>query len=119
MAQKATTVSNVVVFGLSDSLTAELERALAQEAHVKVHTHPSEPGPQSLNLLKSLQADVVFCSAEPDRCQPLLEAMRQKQVNLPVIVVSRTAEPANWLGALEAGAQDYCVPPFEGLHIRW
>ncbi len=119
MVQKAFPVSNIVLFGLSDSLTAELERVLAQEAGVKVYTHPSAPGPHSLDLLRSLQADVVFCAAEPERCQPLLEAMRQRQMNLPIVVVSRTAEVANWLGALEAGAQDYCAPPFEPVQIRW
>ena len=119
MVQKKQAVSHIVVFGLSDSLTAELERVLTQEGSVKVYTHRSVPGPHSLNLLKTLHADVVFCAAEPDRCRPLLEAMRQKQMNLPVVVVSRDAETANWVGALEAGAHDYCAPPFEPLHIRW
>lgn len=119
MAQKALTVSNIVLFGLSDSLTAELERVLTQEAGVKLYIHRSVLGPHSLNLLKALHPDVVFCAAEPERCQPLLEAMRQKQMNLPVVVVSRTAETAHWLGALEAGAHDYCAPPFEPVHIRW
>jgi len=40
-------------------------------------------------------------------------------MNLPVVVVSRDAETANWVLALEAGAQDYCAPPFEPSHIRW
>jgi DNA-binding response OmpR family regulator len=119
MAQKAEPVSCIVVFGLADSLAVELERVLNQEGRVKVYRHPSVPGPHSLNLLKTLHADVVFCASEPDHCQPLLEAMRQKQMNLPVVVVSREAETANWVIALEAGAQDYCAPPFEPLHIRW
>jgi DNA-binding response OmpR family regulator len=116
----AQTVSHtVLLFGLSDSLTFELERVLSQQGSVKVYTHRSVPGRHSLNLLKTLHADVVFCAAEPDRCRPLLEAMRQKHMNLPVVVVSRNAETANWVTALEAGAQDYCAPPFEPLHIRW
>ncbi len=119
MAEKPLTVSNIVLFGLPDSLTAELERALTQEAGVKVYIHRSAAGPHSLNLLKALRADVVFCTAEPDCWRPLLEAMRQQQMNLPVIVVSRAAETAQWLGALEAGAQDYCAPPFEAVQIRW
>ena len=60
MAQKAE-VSHVVLFGLSDSLTAELERVLNQESRVKVYSHRSVPGPHSLNLLKTLHADVDFC----------------------------------------------------------
>jgi DNA-binding NtrC family response regulator len=119
MAQKAQAVWRIVVFGLSDSLTVELERVLNQEGRVKVYRHRSVPGSHSLNLLKTLRADVVFCAAEPNHCRPLLEAMRQKQMNLPVVVVSRDAETANWVNALEAGAQDYCAPPFEPLHIRW
>jgi DNA-binding NtrC family response regulator len=119
MAQKAETMSRIVLFGLSDSLTVELERVLSLEDRVKVYTHRSVPGPHSLNLLKTLRADVVFCAAEPERCRPLLEAMRQKRMNLPVVVVSRNAETANWVLALEAGAQDYCAPPFEPSHIHW
>ena len=115
----AQTVSRIVLFGLSDSLTVELERVLSQEATVKVYTHRSVPGPHSLNLLKTLHADVVFCAAEPERCRPLLEAMRKKQMKLPVVVVSRNTETANWVSALEAGAQDYCAPPFEPSHLRW
>jgi DNA-binding response OmpR family regulator len=119
MAQEAEATFHIVLFGLSDSLTVELERVLRQQRRVKVYSHRSVPGPHSLNLLKTLHADVVFCAAEPDRCRPLLEAMRQKQMNLPVVVVSRDAETTNWVVALEAGAQDYCAPPFEPLHIRW
>ena len=115
----AQTVSRIVLFGLSDSLTVELERVLSQEATVKVYTHRSVPGPHSLNLLKTLHADVVFCAAEPERCRPLLEAMRKKQMKLPVVVVSRNTETANWVSALEAGAQDYCAPPFEPVQMRW
>ena len=115
----AQTVSHIVLFGLSDSLTVELERVLSQEATVKVYTHRSVPGPHSLNLLKTLHADVVFCAAEPECCRPLLEAMRKKQMKLPVVVVSRNTETANWVSALEAGAQDYCAPPFEPSHLRW
>jgi DNA-binding response OmpR family regulator len=119
MVQKAETMSRIVLFGLSDALTVELERVLSLEDRVKVYTHRSVPGPHSLNLLKTLHADVVFCAAEPERCRPLLEAMRQKRMNLPVVVVSRNAETSNWVLALEAGAQDYCAPPFEPLHIHW
>jgi DNA-binding response OmpR family regulator len=119
MAQEALTVSNIVLFGLWDTLTAELERVLAQEPGVKVYIHRSVAGSHPLKLLKALHADVVFCAAEPDCWGPLLEAMRQQQMNLPVIVVSRAAETAQWLGALEAGARDYCAPPFEAVQIRW
>jgi DNA-binding NtrC family response regulator len=119
MAEKALNVSNIVLLGLADSLTAELERVLSQEAGVRVYIHRSVPGPHSLNLLNALHADLVFCAAEPDCWHPLLEAIRQQQMNLPVIVVSRAAEIAHWLGALEAGAQDYCAPPFEAVQVRW
>jgi DNA-binding NtrC family response regulator len=119
MTQKALTASKIVLIGLSETLTAELQRVLAQEAGVKVYIHRSVPGPHSLNLLRTLQADVVFCAAEPDCCRPLLKAIGQQHLDLPVIVVSRAAETANWLSALEAGAQDYCAPPFEAAQIRW
>ena len=37
----------------------------------------------------------------------------------PIVVVSRSADVSTWLDALEAGAADYCAPPFEAIQIRW
>lgn len=119
MAKKASKKLSVVLFGLPGGLAVELEQVLRGEPRVRVCAHPTVPGPHSLGLLKTLRADVVFCAAEPACCRPLLDAIRQEQMNLPVVVVSRAAEPANWLDAMEAGAQDYCAPPFEPTHVRW
>ena len=116
MAQK---ISKVVLFGLSVDLMAELERALLQQSEVMVYAQAFAPGTDALGFIRSLDADLVFCPAEPERCQPLLETLRQSHINLPVVVVSRQPEVSSWLGALEAGAQDYCAPPFEFEQIRW
>jgi DNA-binding response OmpR family regulator len=35
-----------------------------------------------------------------------------------VIVVAAIPETAAWLDALEAGATDYCVPPFDMRQVR-
>ncbi len=119
MARKAPNKLSVVLVGLPDGLAGELEQVLMREPRVRVYAHPTVPGPHSLGLLKTVRADVVFCAAEPELCRPLLDAIKQEQLNLPVVVVSRTVERANWLDAMEAGAQDYCAPPFEPVHMRW
>jgi DNA-binding response OmpR family regulator len=119
MAQKAPTAPRIVLFGLSGSLGAELQRALALETPAKIYIYSAAPGAHSLNLLKALHPDMIFCAAEPDYFRPLLEAVKQQEMNVPVIVVSRAADTVSWLGALEAGAQDYCAPPFEPSQIRW
>lgn len=60
-------------------------------------------------------ADVVFGPAKND----ILEGLIRRVGRRPVIAVSGIAETNHWLDALEAGAADYCVAPFEGIHLRW
>lgn len=60
-------------------------------------------------------ADILFCPPAPSEVTRTLH----RAAGRPVIAVGATGETAQWLDALEAGAADYCVTPFEDLHMRW
>jgi FixJ family two-component response regulator len=45
--------------------------------------------------------------------------MKGKGLHMPVVVVSRIPEVSEWVGAIEAGATDYCAAPFEQRDISW
>lgn len=75
--------------------------------------------------------DVVFCPAQTLMLRSLLNLMalsvpeRQeaneeaKQAIPRLIATSRLPSEEEWLGALEAGAADYCAAPFEPVQLRW
>ena len=116
--QKRNSLSKIVLFGLADSVAAELVRGLSDQARA-VYSFPCAPARDCLALIEELRPDLVFCAAEPERYTPLLEAVRLEKPGLPIIVVSRSGETSEWLNALEAGASDYCAPPFEATQIQW
>lgn len=116
--EKDLSTLNIVLLGLDDMVAAELATALSQH-HQRVHFHPFLPASQCVSLLEGLRADMVFCPAEVGRYKALLGAVNAKLPGLPVTVVSRRAEVSEWLDALDAGAWDYCSPPFESRPIRW
>jgi DNA-binding NtrC family response regulator len=89
------------ITGVADALALELSRALARQSCRRVG--------------QVRVADIVFCSPERN----LVEEMIRKAGHRPVIAVSGIEETNHWLDALEAGAADYCVAPFEGIHMRW
>lgn len=60
-------------------------------------------------------AEMVFCPANP----AALAKARRLNPSLPIVVISRVPEVSIWLDALEAGAADYCAPPFEAVQLRW
>jgi DNA-binding NtrC family response regulator len=116
--QQSKSISSIVLFGLSATLGAELGKALMAGGHT-VHTYPFLPAAEYPPLLKSVRAGLVFCAADAKSYPALLEAIKQTNPALPVVVVSRLPEVTEWLNALEAGASDYCAPPFESTNIGW
>ncbi len=66
-----------------------------------------------------MRADVVFCNSDRGKYRGLLDALRSRGLQLPVVVVSRIPETSEWLDALDAGAADYCGAPFERRQISW
>jgi DNA-binding NtrC family response regulator len=106
---------NVLLLGLNEMIQEGLEKALAPHGKA-VHARRFLSAEQCVRLIDQLSADVVFCAAEPDRYRPLLAAVNTAHSPVPVVVVGRP-EVSDWLDALEAGASDYCAPPFEEAHL--
>lgn len=109
-------LSHVLLYGLEQSLAADLLRALAPQHKVVAG------GSASFDLSEALRnerLDIIFCSSKPEFCRPLLSAVKQLDRHIPVVVVSAEPEFGQWLDAMEAGASDYCSAPFqrEQLHF--
>lgn len=109
---------NVVMLGLADVLAAELGKVLSEQAQA-VYAERFSSASDCLGMIDTLQADLVFCSAERECYAPLVQAVKENRPGLPIVVVSRCGEVTEWLDALEAGASDYCAPPFESTQVRW
>ncbi len=101
---------SILLLGLPDTLASDLLQVLSRESWA-VDSQPY--------LSDHLAADLIFCAAEPQRYRALLEELKRKKPGLPVVVVSRLPDISNWLDAIEAGASDYCAPPFDAHHIQW
>jgi DNA-binding response OmpR family regulator len=94
-----------ILFHLEEKLEAELAACLAATScHVQRCQAASS----------AVSGDLVFCTTGP-----AFHAAKAMFPHLPVIVVSRLPETDEWLDALEAGAADYCAPPFETIHLHW
>jgi len=94
-----------ILFHLEEKLESDLARSLAA-ANCEVC--------RATGTKCTTSGDLVFCSTGP-----LFHAAKALFPGLPVIVVSRLPEDREWLDALEAGAADYCAPPFEVIQLRW
>jgi DNA-binding NtrC family response regulator len=108
----------ILLFGLDDALASELAGALVSQERqfASAPFHPTAGG-----MRRAIQPGIglVFCPAETERYQLLLDFIRRERPELPVVVVSRRPEVSDWLDAIEAGAADYCSPPFESAQVRW
>jgi DNA-binding NtrC family response regulator len=110
--------ARIVLFGLDDLLAFELRRVLVGQQQT-VFSEPFLAPLECLAVVERLGADLIFCSTHRKRYPALLEAVGRFKPDLPVVVVSRVPEVAEWLDAIEAGASDYCTAPFETSHIQW
>ena len=103
----------VLLLGLEEPLDLELQRVLRTENRT-VHISPSQPTEVGRDLIARLRPNLVFLGGDWRSVVELLRAAAA-----PVVVVSPRPEIADWLDAIEAGAADYCAPPFESSHLRW
>ncbi len=118
MRQKSDCVSSIVLLGLADNLVSELARALSDQ-QLTVRSLPF-PSPSRLSsLINGLDAGVVFCAAEPAQYARVLEAIDDRKLDIRLVVVSPQPEASEWLQVLEAGAWDYCAPPFDSTQVSW
>jgi len=105
-----------ILYEVDESLSAQLCKAAAGSG---LAFYPSSSTSECLALMKRLHADAVFCTSEPGECRKLFTRMKGKGLHTPIVVVSRIPEVAEWLGAIEARAIDYCAAPFEHRDISW
>jgi DNA-binding NtrC family response regulator len=105
-------MARVVFSGLDIRSASQLSGLLAFDGHRVRRLHYLVPVPEFLH------ADIVFVGGMPRQYLPLLRRLRGLNRSLPVIVVAPSPETSDWLDALEAGATDYCVPPFDMRQVR-
>jgi DNA-binding response OmpR family regulator len=106
-------MANVFLIGLEQTIAAQLRRALA------VDRHRIEQKAKNIEARDLIEVDIVFAGGEPSEYLPLLRWVREERPALPFVVVTRIPETRAWLDALEAGATDYCSPPFDIRQIDW
>jgi DNA-binding NtrC family response regulator len=110
-----------LLLGLEGTVFGKLSKILSQQKH-SVLSRPFRPTPRSLEvslrLVVNSGAEVVCCSADPQQLASLIEAMHQRQLRVPVVVVSADPNTSEWLDAIESGAWDYLGTPFESTHIQ-
>jgi DNA-binding NtrC family response regulator len=105
-------MARVVLSGLDIRSASQLSGLLAFDEHRVRRLHYLVPVPEFL------QADIVFVGGVAEQYLPLLRRLRGLNRTLPIIVVAPVPETVEWLDALEAGATDYCVPPFDMRQVR-
>jgi DNA-binding NtrC family response regulator len=109
--------ANILVLGLEDPLGTNLSRALA-ELRYHVASEPYVSPADGIGAIDRNAAGIVFCTAETSVFEGLVDALRARGRQVPVVAVSRCADVAKWLDAMDAGATDYCAPPFEPGLLR-
>jgi DNA-binding response OmpR family regulator len=105
-------MARVVLSGLDNKVGSVLAGLLAIDGHRIRREY------YRISVDDYLSADVVFVGGLPRHYLPLLRRLRSVDQFLPVVVVASVPETSEWLDALDAGATDYCAPPFDMKHVR-
>lgn len=110
------TQQNFILHEMDSALAAQLCSAIkgpGRALHSTVSTR------NCVSVAEKRHADMVFCSADQRAYRAVLDALEQRGLRVPVVVVSRFPETSAWLEAMDAGAADYCAAPFERQQISW
>lgn len=99
---------------LDPSLQSELREALA-DPELNICTYTCSEFGECSQFSRAHQPDILFCPLS-DQFPSLLAGLDPP---IPVIVVSRVPDSREWIDAMEAGACDYCAPPFDRAQLRW
>lgn len=71
-----------------------------------------ETGTQAIRLCASIKPDLILLLLNlPEPCKHVILAIREWS-QTPIIVLSENSEDANMITALDAGADDYVIKPF-------
>jgi DNA-binding response OmpR family regulator len=109
--------ANILVVGLDEPLAAELCRALRDQRH-SVLSEAFTSAADCLATIERVGADLVFCGTDRQQYLSILGGLRRLGQSVPVVVVSRLPETGDWLDAMDAGACDYCAPPFDSKLVQ-
>lgn len=105
---------SALICQMEPALERELKAALDHPAIQLKACSCKDPALCAIEIATT-HPDVVFISSHVS----LANLLQQVSRKVPVIVVSRNPETNEWLDAIEAGAADYCAPPFESAQLRW
>jgi DNA-binding response OmpR family regulator len=105
-------MARVVFSGLEPWAAGRLANLLAADGHEI--QQEKDQGP--IRVL--LNANIVFAGGEPGQYLSLLRRLRAVDPTLSFVVVTRLPDTSEWLDALDAGATDYWVTPFDQRQIR-
>ncbi len=107
--------ANVLLISSDEGETVALERILSE--HVNLCSVQSLSELQE--VLESGGYDAVFCgwSFHQGTWNAALERVQQRCPDLPVIIFSRMGGEKEWVEALEAGAFDLLVAPYQKRNV--
>lgn len=104
----------ILLYELHEDLLRELRDAL-----ISARLVPAIEEDTPLEGVDWSQYDLVFCPATRAELGKVLTAAAGRMTQLRVIAVDRLPDIQEWIDALELGAIDYFVPPFEQTQVRW
>ena len=106
---------NVLLLSTDKTVSSNLQNVLRELAILTRVDTLSELGFH----LKRSDYDALFCawSFHTGSWNDALKVVWKCRPDLPVIVLARIAEEQEWLQALETGAFDLLVPPFQSREI--
>ncbi|MGH9783734.1 MAG: response regulator, partial [Terriglobia bacterium] len=106
---------NVLLFSNDEVETTVLQQLLSDHAVVTPVRNESELAP----LLEQDGYDALFWSwsLRAGTWSDALQTVRRFRPDLPVIILSTAAEERAWIRALDAGAFDLLVAPYEQRQI--
>jgi DNA-binding response OmpR family regulator len=105
-------MAKVILSGLDNPYAGQLAGLLASEGHEIRWEDRSFP------VQELMKADIVFVGGRRHEYLSVLRLLRRMDPVLPVVIVTPVPETTDWLEVLDAGATDYCVPPFDRTQIR-
>ncbi|HUQ91402.1 MAG TPA: hypothetical protein VM120_06960 [Bryobacteraceae bacterium] len=117
MRSRRTPPKKILVCELEVSLARELMAVLGIRS-LGVDAEVCSGLAECKTKLQESNPELIFSSYSED-LMALIRSLDHGERPLPVIVVSRHPNAAQWIDAMEAGAADYCAAPFEIQQIRW
>ena len=107
----------VVLMGLPADIAESLSQIISKRGAI-LHIPPLYPILQSLELIREAAPDLVFLWTGENPGTSLLEVVRRAEPHIRTVAVNSHVKNREILDALDSGAVDYCIPPFDFTHIE-